>query len=101
MEFLTPERIRRASGLQPRVWFCVGSGYSREDLKERLLAEAPGFVSEAVSGLEDLALRLVGADKTTVLGPAARQEVLRLLLSVRRSSSLMPELNRLRRQSRF
>ena len=93
-------------GLRPRCWICVGAGYSREDVKSLVLGQAKGFVGDAVINLQEIAIKIVsaGQDNLTaerVLGPLARQEVLRMLLAETRISSHMIELKRLRRQRTF
>src|SRR5689334_4991162 len=86
-------------GLRPRAWLCVGPGFAREEVKARLLAGGHSFVSEAVTGVQELCLRLLaaarGAPVEKLLGSSARQEVLRMLLAEKRISERMPELKRL------
>lgn len=78
----------------------MGPGYAREEVKEQLLSEGIGFVSDAVLGLDELAARVLGT-REKPLNSFSRQEILRMLLSDRRISSRMPELRRLRRQRGF
>lgn len=97
--------IEEVAGLRPSVWLCVGPGYAREELKSILLRSGRGFVADAVTTVDELTTKIVASSdqKKTfrMLGPLARQEVLRILLSDSRISSRMPELKRLRRQSSF
>jgi len=93
--------VPEASGLRPRAWICVGSGFSREDIKSVFLGAGRGFTAEAVTSLPDLAIRLTGLAADRVLTGSARQEVLRMLLANRRVASRFEELKRLRRQVSF
>jgi hypothetical protein len=96
--------IEDISGLRPKIWVCVGTGYSREDIKAEVLARGGGFVADAVTTVQDIGVRIIEAsfrNRITVLGPLGRQEVLRLLLAEKRISARMPELKRLRRQGNF
>ena len=95
--------IRLLTGLEPRAWLAVGAGYSREDIKNLLLSRGQGFVGEAISSLQEIALKLIGSQlgNVRVLGPLSRQELLRTLLSVSAIQTRTPELKRLRRQSGF
>ncbi len=89
-------------GLRPQAWLCVGPGFSREDIKAEILNQGVGFVGEAITSLEDIAGRIVSAEN--VLGPLARQEILRMLLSDRKIAAVAEgflELKKLRRQTGF
>src|SRR5271163_1964381 len=88
------------AGLEPRAWACAGHGYSREELKEVLLGSGLPFISSTITTLEELALACAGTPNT-LLGPSARQEVLRQLLAERRISSRLPELRALKRGGSF
>jgi hypothetical protein len=113
MKFVDPLLTRHFNGLRPIIWICVGNGFVREDVKAFLLQSGQGFVGDAVTNLQGLCTRVVEAGlrettaieashtKTTVLGPASRQEVLRMLLAEPRISGQLPELKRLRRQNTF
>lgn len=91
--------VDRLRGLRPRAWLCVGPGFSREEIKAHLLSRGMGFTGEAITSVEAICLRIVGAP--FVLGSLARQEALRILLADRRIAARMPELKRLRRQGSF
>ena len=101
---LSATEIQEANGLDPRIWFSVGAGFSREDLKTVLLSQGTGFVADAAISPQELAHKLIEATRgksITCLGPLARQEVLRVLLAETRINEKMPELKRLRRQGNF
>jgi RecB family exonuclease len=107
--------IESMVGLRPKAWLCVGSGFSREDIKAELLNQGVGFVGEAITSLDDIARRIVsyhrmnagegaGISKEHVIGPLARQEILRQLLAERKIAALangFQELKKLRRQTGF
>ncbi|MFL5815070.1 MAG: hypothetical protein ACJ763_15955, partial [Bdellovibrionia bacterium] len=107
--------IESMVGLRPKAWLCVGSGFSREDIKAELLNQGVGFVGEAITSLDDIARRIVsysrmnagdgaGISKEHVVGPLARQEILRMLLADRKIAAVaqgFPELKKLRRQTGF
>lgn len=115
LSFLENIPTKKMVGLRPQAWLCVGSGFSREDIKAELLSQGAGFVGEAITGLDDIARRIVsthrmnsgeeaGLSKETVIGPLARQEILRMLLADRKIAAVaqgFPELKKLRRQSGF
>ena len=97
-------------GLEPQACICVGAGYSREDFKSLLLNESasnPGFTGDAVLTFPALVAKIaqggsviIPAERILTKSPA-RQEVLRLLLSVSGTSDHFPELKRLKRQGSF
>lgn len=96
--------LDRLKGLEPKTWLCIDSGFSREEFKEILFKEGVGFVKDALMSPEELCIKIVQPTShkpLTVLGPLARQEVLRTLLSERRISRNLPELKKLRRQRGF
>lgn len=93
--------VEKVRGLKPSVWVCVGAGFAREDAKAVLLSQGQGFVAEAITTLEEIALRVTGLPAAKLLDSTQRQEVLRLLLSEPKISAQLPELKRLRRQSSF
>jgi hypothetical protein len=99
--------MSRFVGLRPKSWICVGQGYAREEIKASLLASGQGFVAAAIGGLDEVCLRIVkaagraGPHEKPVLGPLARQEVLRAILSDRRLRGRFDELAHLRRQGGF
>src|SRR5690606_656369 len=94
-------------GLEPRAWLCAGAGVSREVLKARVFERGISLVAEAVTTPTDLALRILraGAEAEVLLGPLARQEVLRGIFAEPKMREALrehfPELNRLRRQRGF
>jgi len=88
------------SGLTPLSVLCIGRTYSREDVKGLLLAQGRSLGDRAVLRVDDLCAWIIGGD-CAVLGPLARQEGLRLLLSNPSVLKYTPELKRLRRQSGF
>lgn len=88
-----------AQGIRPRLGFCVGSGYSREEMKALLFEKKISFVGHAVTDPVGLASRIARVGKA--LGAESRQEVLRYLLSIRSISTRFPELNRLKKKSGF
>ncbi len=91
----------RVGGLCPEERICVGPGFSREEVKDALLARGEAFVGGAVLSLEELAALAAGVHPGRTLAAAARQEVLRALLAVPRIAAPLLELKRLRRQSGF
>lgn len=102
------ESADQFTGLRPKAWVCVGSGYSREEIKSLILSFNPraGLIQEAITTLAEICQRLLkirdeGQPPVRILGPMARQEGLKLLLADRRLSSQMPELKRRRRQRGF
>ncbi len=103
----------RLTGLRPRVWVCVGAGFSREDFKQHLLDQGLGISADAILNLNSICLKIWSAERAAnaplgsdlapvrVLQAPARQEVLRTLLAESRISARMTELKRLRRQGNF
>ncbi len=108
---MTSNRFAPALGLTPTRSYLVGQGFSREELKDALLATGQGFVAEAVQGLSDLALTIVNVERaerkrpllsrTSILRPTSRQEMAGRLLSEPRLREALPELSRLKRQTAF
>ena len=103
---LAPITIERFYGLEPSAWLCVGSGYSREEVKDLLLKSGHAVTGSTVITISQLALKIIqsSGSKITadrILTATARQEALRVLLADRRILSQVPELRRLRRQSSF
>jgi RecB family exonuclease len=94
--------LEKFRGLQPEACLCVGQGYSREDFKTLLLEDGEGFVGNAVLTFPQLVQKISGvaADKILSRSPA-RQEILRMLLSIPAVSGQLPELKRLKRQGSF
>ena len=99
LESLLP--LHEFQGLRPKSWLCVGSGFSREDVKRLLLDQGISFVGEAVQTFQQLCQRVAGVDATRVLPSSGRQEVLRYLLTQPGLKDRFPELKRLRRQGTF
>lgn len=97
---LSEEDIAKTTGLWPKAWICVGSGFAREEVKEALLQRGRGVVGRAVTTLEELAASLLPGQPVALDG-LGRQEVLRLLMGEPRISRHLPELRRMRRQGGF
>lgn len=92
--------LDEVTGLEPQTWISVGTGYSREEIKELLLAAGRGgIVASAVTNPAEIAAGICGGIE--LLGPISRQEALRRLLADRRVSARLPELKRMRRQAGF
>ena len=95
----------KLSGLDPDAWICVGSGFSREEIKACLLDQKGGFVAEAITSTQDLCLKFIQSSfpvlKEQVLSAHGRQEVLRMLLGKKEIIKHFPELKHLRRQKTF
>ncbi len=89
------------TGLRPRSWLAVGAGYSREDFKTLILEKGRGFVSDAVTTPQEICLKILNVSKESVLAPAARLELLRLLLSEKRIMAELPAMKKVRRQRNF
>ncbi len=98
---LKPDDLEEARGLRPRLGFCVGEGYSREELKAQLFERGIAFTDAAVFAPVGLARRFVSKELREVLSPLSRQEVLRFLLSRPAITRRMPEIRRLKRQQGF
>ncbi len=101
-----PADWSRFGGIEPRAWLCVGKGYSREEIKGGLLANGVGLSANSVLDVSGIATRVVqaarpGFDTGRLLGPFARQEVLRRLLQAPQISARCPELRRLKRNRTF
>src|SRR4051794_1924820 len=98
-EFGAELPLDQISGLRPRVWISVGPGFNREDIKAVALNQGLGFTGDAITTMQAICVKVVASRKalfssSNVLGPLARQEVLRILLAETRISSRMPELKR-------
>ncbi len=89
------------SGLRPHLWWVVGSGFVREEVKALVLSQGQGFLSEAILTLEELCMKLTGVSRDSILKPSSRQEVLRTLLAEPRIISKLPEFKQIRRQRNF
>lgn len=93
--------LSEVSGLRPSAWICVGSGFSREDVKESLLRSGAGLIGDVVTTPDALCARILNVSRDRILGPTVRQEVLRMLLENPRLNGYFPESKRLRRQRGF
>jgi RecB family exonuclease len=94
--------LEKFRGLEPEACLCVGQGYSREDFKSILLDDGHGFVGDAVLTFPALVQKIAGVSVEKIIHRSpARQEILRMLLSVRVISGQVPELMRLKRQGSF
>ncbi len=89
------------TGLSPRLWLCVGAGYSREDFKSLILSQGRGFVADAVTTPQELCLKILGVPQDRVLSSAARQEVLRFFLAEKRVMAGLVEMKKIRRQKNW
>ncbi|OFZ82217.1 MAG: hypothetical protein A2583_04770 [Bdellovibrionales bacterium RIFOXYD1_FULL_53_11] len=93
--------FKALAGIEPRTCVCVGAGFSREDVKECALAACGAISSGAVRGIEDLCCGITGLSREKLLGPLARQEVLRALLDEPSVAARLKECRRLRRRAGF
>jgi len=93
--------LNSVTGLRPEVWLIVGSGYSREDFKTRILDRGRGFVSDAVTTPQEVCLQILGLAQESVLPPSGRQELLRFLLAEKRIMAGLTEIKKVRRQRQF
>jgi hypothetical protein len=109
-EGLDPEALyRESSGLRPSLFWVMGPGLNREELKHAFLGRGLGLVGSAIRNLEGFALDLLKALPRAEDPPSGyriaqgsfRQEVLRFLLSQSSISKWVPELERLSHQGPF
>jgi RecB family exonuclease len=101
-----PQDWRRFGGLEPQAWLCVGPGYSREELKTRLLGLGIGLSGNSVLDVLTIATRVLASRgrefrSDRILSAFARQELLGRLLQKPALSSKCPELKRLKRSRSF
>jgi len=109
-EGLDPEGVyRESTGLRPSLFWVMGPGLNREELKHALLGRGLGLVGTAIRSLEACALDLLkplprAEDPSRgyqIAQSSFRQEVLRFLLSQTAISNWVPELEKLSHQGPF
>ncbi|MEN9723495.1 MAG: hypothetical protein RJB38_1481 [Pseudomonadota bacterium] len=93
------------SGLVPRVLVVVGEGFSREQIKESVIAACGVVAGQWIFTLEQLAQEVYqsihSGNEIQPWSDAGRQEFYRLLFSNRSVLGAFPRLKALKRQSRF
>ena len=93
-------------GLEPLAQLCVGTGISREEVKNQILLEGIPLVSNAITTLPDLCAGIVERNTghpvgERILGATAREEILRTLVANRHIGEHLHEVKELRRQKNF
>lgn len=81
--------------------FCVGPGYSREELKSVLLKKHKVLFGKIIYSPIELALKISGIDPKKVLSSKAAREELYEAVLKKISSDSIPELKRLKRRKSF
>ncbi len=87
-------------GLNPDTWICVGNGISREAVKESILLDDVGFISDVVTDLRSLAIRILG-EEVVLASATLRAEILERLVKREDIIKHFPVLRKLKRKKGF